>query len=161
MDVWLGGVNLTPKASGSLPGVQSGHATTIMVIFSIIYSSLKIKITSKIFITSSLFHPRPINKISLQSVHNFLNNVCRKQTDRQINSTKTSHLFAKDAIMIMELFTKSFLDFGLLRRHELCVLNKGTYPSKNQEQYMYLHFKHRDSQSMKKKMPQPVYQSEE
>ena len=49
---------------------------------------------SQNLISTLLSHPRPIHKISLQFIHNFLSNVVYKQTDgqtdisRQTNSTK-------------------------------------------------------------------------
>ena len=36
-------------------------------------------------ISSSLFYPEPLHKISSQSVHNLLSNVVHKQTNKQTN----------------------------------------------------------------------------
>ena len=36
-------------------------------------------------ISSSLYYPGPLHKISFQSIHNFLSNVVHRQTDRQTN----------------------------------------------------------------------------
>ena len=36
-------------------------------------------------ISSSLYYPGPLHKISLQSIHNFLSDVVHRQTDRQTN----------------------------------------------------------------------------
>ena len=35
-------------------------------------------------ISSLLYHPRPLHKVSSQSIHNFLSNVVHKQTDKPI-----------------------------------------------------------------------------
>ena len=80
--LWWGKNN--PKASGSLPASWSGHATTIMVFYMFIYSCLKTDRNQNL-ISSSLNHPRPLLRISLQSVYNFLSNVAYKQTDKQTN----------------------------------------------------------------------------
>ena len=51
-------------------------------------------------ISSSLYYPGPLRKISFQSVHNFLGNVVHRQTDRQTNNPmlpKTTS-FAKEVI---------------------------------------------------------------
>ena len=51
-------------------------------------------------ISSSLYYPGPLHKISPTSVHNFLSNVVHrqtnKQTDRQTNVTKNITSFAKE-----------------------------------------------------------------
>ena len=53
-------------------------------------------------ISSSLYYPGPLHKISSQSVHNFLSNVVHRQTDRQTNkqtnATKNITSFAKEVI---------------------------------------------------------------
>ena len=43
-------------------------------------------------ISSSLYYPGPLHKISSQSVHNFLSNVVQtdRQTDKQTNATKNT-----------------------------------------------------------------------
>ena len=51
-------------------------------------------------ITCSFYHPR--HKLSSQSVHNFLNNVANKQTDRQINPTANIISFS-EIINVSEL----------------------------------------------------------
>ena len=51
-------------------------------------------------ISSSLCYPRPLHKISSQSVHNFLSNVVHRQTDRQTNVTKNITSFAKEVNMV-------------------------------------------------------------
>ena len=53
-------------------------------------------------ISSSLYYPGPLHKISSQSVHNFLSNVY-KQTNRQTNATKNITSFAKEVTMTMPL----------------------------------------------------------
>ena len=47
-------------------------------------------------ISSSLYYPGPLHKISSQSVHYFLSNVVHKQTNRQTNATKNITFFAKE-----------------------------------------------------------------
>ena len=47
-------------------------------------------------ISSSLYYPGPFHKLSSQSIHNILSNAVHKQTDRQINTTKTQPPFAKE-----------------------------------------------------------------
>ena len=53
----------------------------------------------KNLISSSLYYPGPLHKISSQSVHNFLSNVVHKQTNKQTdkhtNATKNITFFAK------------------------------------------------------------------
>ena len=49
-------------------------------------------------ISSSLYYPGPLHKISFQSVHNFLSNVVHRQTDKQTNATKNIASFAKEVI---------------------------------------------------------------
>ena len=55
-------------------------------------------------ISSSLYYPGPLHKISSQSVHNFLSNVVHRQTDRQTNkqtnATKNITSFAKEVIKV-------------------------------------------------------------
>ena len=46
---------------------------------------------------SSLYYPRPLHKISSQSVHNFLSNVVHRQT----NASKNITSFAKEVITII------------------------------------------------------------
>ena len=58
----------------------SGHATSIVVFFAL-FLTLKDPDCHKILI-SSLYHPEPLHKISLQSAHNVLSNVAYKQTDK-------------------------------------------------------------------------------
>ena len=58
-------------------------------------------------ISSYLYYPGPVHKISSQSVHNFLNNVVHRQTDRQTNATKNITSFAKEVKIFFFKF-KSF-----------------------------------------------------
>ena len=51
-------------------------------------------------ISSSLYYPGPLHKISSQSVHNFLSNVVHRQTDKQTNATKIITSFAKEVISL-------------------------------------------------------------
>ena len=64
-------------------------------------------------ISSSLYYPGPLHKISSQSVHNFLSNVVLRQTDRQTNrqtnATKIITSFAKEVI---KESTVSFLNWS-------------------------------------------------
>ena len=50
-------------------------------------------------ISSSLYYPGPLHRISSQSVRNFLSNVVHRQTDRQTNATKNITSFAKEVII--------------------------------------------------------------
>ena len=63
-----------PQSSGSLPAPPSGHATIIMVVFDHLLI-LEDRDPNHNLISSSLYHPGPLHKISLQSVPNFLSNV--------------------------------------------------------------------------------------
>ena len=47
-------------------------------------------------ISSSLYYPGPLHKISFQSVHTFLSNVVHRQTDEPTNATKNITSFAKE-----------------------------------------------------------------
>ena len=57
-------------------------------------------------ISSSVYYPGPLHKISSQSIHNFLSNVVHrqtdKQTDRQTNAAKNITSFAKEVIIAQE-----------------------------------------------------------
>ena len=50
-------------------------------------------------ISSLLYYPGPLHKISLQSVQNFFSNVAHRQTDRQTHATKNITSFAKEVII--------------------------------------------------------------
>ena len=71
------------KSFGSLPAPRSGYATTITVVFFAHLLILEYPDHHQNLISSSLYYPRPLHKISSQSVHNFLSNVVHRQTDRQ------------------------------------------------------------------------------
>ena len=61
-------------------------------------------------ISSSLYYPGRLHKISYQSVHNFLSNVVHRQTDRQTtNATKNITSFAKE-VKIMNGLQGNFMD---------------------------------------------------
>ena len=47
-------------------------------------------------ISSLLYYPGPLHKISSQSVHKFLSNVVHRQTHKQTNATKNIISFAKE-----------------------------------------------------------------
>ena len=72
------------KSFGQLPTPRSGYATTIMVFFAHLLI-LEYPDHHKTLISSSLYYPGPLHKISSQSVHNFLSNVVHKQTNKQTN----------------------------------------------------------------------------
>ena len=72
----LGGEKLPPtkkkkkekKSFGPLPAPRSGYATTIMVFFAHLLI-LEYPDHHKNLISSSLYYPEPLHKISSQSVH--------------------------------------------------------------------------------------------
>ena len=72
----------SPKASGSLPWPQLEHAATIIEFFAHL-SIWEDPDHHQNLISSSFHHPRPLHRISLQSVHNVLSNVVHYQTNRQ------------------------------------------------------------------------------
>ena len=59
-----------PQCSRSLPASQSGHATAIMVLFVHLLILENIDQHQNV-ISSSLYHPGSLHKISSQSVRNF------------------------------------------------------------------------------------------
>ena len=102
----LGGERLrkaNPKGFGSLPAPRSGYATTIMVFFAHLLL-LEYPDHRQNSISSSLYHPGPLHKISFQSIQNVLSNGVHRQADkqanRQTNATKTLTSFAKEVINI-------------------------------------------------------------
>ena len=76
----LGGGRLTSppppqkkRVLGSLPALQSGYTTAIMVgVFFAHLLILEYSDQHQNLISYSLYYPWPIHKISLQSIHNFL-----------------------------------------------------------------------------------------
>ena len=50
-------------------------------------------------ISSSLYDPKRLPKISLQSVHDFLSNVAHRQTGKQTNATENKPSFDKEVII--------------------------------------------------------------
>ena len=70
-----------PKGFGSLPAPRFGYATTIMVYFAHLLI-LKYPDHHQNVISSSLYYPGPLHKISSQSVHNLLSDVVHRQTDK-------------------------------------------------------------------------------
>ena len=94
------------KSFGSIPAPRSGYATTIMVFFAHLLI-LEYPDHHQNLISSLLYYPGPLHKISSQSVHNFLSNVVHRQTDKQTNkqtnATKNITSFAKEAIMVGKL----------------------------------------------------------
>ena len=88
------------KSSGSLPSARSGYATTITVFFAHFAHLLILQYPDhhQNLISSYLYYSGPVHKISSQSVHNFLNNVVHRQTDKLTNATKNITSFAKEVI---------------------------------------------------------------
>ena len=80
----------TKRSFGSLTAPRSGYATTIMVFFAHLLI-LEYPDHHQNLISSSLYYPGPLHKISSQSVHNFLSNVVHRQTDRQTNQRYQKH----------------------------------------------------------------------
>ena len=54
-------------------------------------------------ISSSLYYPGPLHKISSQSIHNFLGNVVDRQTNKQTNATRNITSFAKELTITLFL----------------------------------------------------------
>ena len=90
----LGGERLpTPnkkKSFGSLPAPRSGYAMTIMVFFAHLLI-LEYPDHPQNVISSSLYYPGPLHKISSQSVCNFVSNVVHKQINKQTNQRYQKH----------------------------------------------------------------------
>ena len=85
------------KSFRSLPAQRSGYATNIMVFFAHLLI-LEYPDHHQNLISSLLYYPGPLHKISSQSVHNFLSNV-HKQTDKQTDKPtlpKNITSFAKE-----------------------------------------------------------------
>ena len=51
-------------------------------------------------ISSSLYYPGPLHKISSQSVYNFLSYVVHRQTDKQTNTIKNITSFTKEVTIL-------------------------------------------------------------
>ena len=79
-----------PKGFGSLPAPRSGYATTIMVFFCS-FTHFRIPEHHQNLISSSLYYPGPLHKISSQSVHKCLSNVVHRQTDKRTNQRYQKH----------------------------------------------------------------------
>ena len=113
----LGGERLTPsptphphqkkkKGYGSLPAPRSGYTTILWYLFAHLLI-LEHPDHHQNLISSSLYYPGPLHKISSQSVYNFLSNVVHRQTtDKQTNATKTITSFAKEIIIIITRSTQ-------------------------------------------------------
>ena len=94
----LGGEKLTPKALDHylyhdldmLPLLWWGFFAHLLI--------LEYPDHHQNLISSSLYCPGPLHKISSKSVHNFLSNVVHRQTDRQTNTPKIITSFAKEVI---------------------------------------------------------------
>ena len=68
-------------------------------------------------ISSSLYYPGPLHKISSQSVHNLLSNVVHRQTDKLTNTTTNITSFAKEVIC---LFLNVVISISLLTSLLMC-----------------------------------------
>ena len=86
----LGGERLTPKALN----LYLHHDLGMQELLWYFYAHLLILEYSdhhQNLISSSLYYPGPLRKISSQSVHTFLSNVVYSQTDRQTNQHYQKH----------------------------------------------------------------------
>ena len=94
----LGGERLTPKGSGSLPAPRSVHATAILVLFAhlLILEGLE---HHQNVISSSLYHPGPLHKISSKSIHNVFSDVVHKQTNRH-TARETNQCYQKHNLLL-------------------------------------------------------------
>ena len=88
-----------PKGFGSLPVPRSGYATAIIVGFLADLLIWEYPDHHQNVISSSLYYPGSLHKISSQSVHKFLSNV-HNQTNRQTNATKNITSYAKEVIIL-------------------------------------------------------------
>ena len=70
------------KSFESLPVPRCGYATTIMVFFAHLLI-LEYPDNQQNLISSSLYYPGSLHKISSQSVHNVLSNVVHRQTNQR------------------------------------------------------------------------------
>ena len=80
----LGGERITPKVLDHYLHHNFGYATAIIIFFAhlLILEDLD---QHQNLMSSSLYYPGPLHKISSQSIRNILSNVVYKQTDRQTN----------------------------------------------------------------------------
>ena len=69
------------QGSGSLPASQPDHAAANMVFLAHLLISEDLDRHQNL-ISSSLYHPGPLHKITSKSVNYFLSNVVHKQTDK-------------------------------------------------------------------------------
>ena len=86
------------RSFGSLPAPRSGYAATIMVFFFAHLLILEYPDHHQNLISSSLYYPGPLHKISSQSVHNILSNVVHRRTDRQTDR-QTNQLYQKHNLL--------------------------------------------------------------
>ena len=96
----LGGERLTPKVLNH----YLHHDLGMQQLLCYFYAHLLILEYSdhqQNLISSSLYYPGALRKISSQSVHTFLSNVVYSQTDRQTNTTKNITSFAKEVKIAM------------------------------------------------------------
>ena len=90
----LGGERLTPKVLNH----YLHHDLGMQQLLCYFYAHLLILEYSdhqQNLISSSLYYPVALRKISSQSVHTFLSNVVYSQTDRQTNTTKKHNLLCQ------------------------------------------------------------------
>ena len=90
------------------------YATTIMVFFAHLLI-LEYPDHCQHFISSSLYYPGPLHKISHQSIHNFLSNIVHRQTNKQTNATKNITSFANEAMI-----KHSFLIYHSMCQQVMC-----------------------------------------
>ena len=80
----LGAVRLTPKV---LDHYLHPDQVVLQLLWCLFAHLLILEYLDHLqnLISSSLYYPGPLHKISSQSIHNFLSNVVHRQTDRQTN----------------------------------------------------------------------------
>ena len=95
----LGGERLTPKVLDHYLHHDLGMLPLLWCLFAHLLI-LEYPDHHQNLISSSLYYPGLLHKMSSQSVHNFLSNVVHrqtnKQTDKQTNATKNITSFAKE-----------------------------------------------------------------
>ena len=86
----LGGERLTPKVLDHYLHHDLGILPLLWVFFAHLLI-LEYPDHHQNLISSPLYYPGPLHKISSQTVHNFLSNVVHRQTDRQTNQRYQKH----------------------------------------------------------------------
>ena len=72
------------------------HFFVFFFVFFCLFTHLRISRSPPKFNQYFIVLPKPLHKISSQSVHNFLSNVVHRQTNRQTNATKNITSFVKE-----------------------------------------------------------------